>query len=568
MHLKGSSLSILRTGKIVNIREDELQKEDILLLQAGDLVAADVKLIGARGLEVDEFDLTGEIMPVEKKVDKEEEVFVYKGSRIIRGNGKGIVVAIGEETEYGKILKQRWGQVKYNFPPLIKRKYFILIAFLLPPLFAFVSYNGDFALISLTFLGMAVFILLLQNDDLFKYFLLSSEIKKLVSKKILFHDETSLENLSETDVVCFDKTGVLTTREIEVKRIFFADQSPDMEAFVSNEGIFSLTKTASALCNDVIFFERINQADPIDRALISFALKNGVDMDQLGEKYNRTYEKPFDSEDRYMSAGFSMGKEKIYFVKGDPEIILKMCRRYAAISGVENKIDLNFLSSIKTKSNIIDASGDRTIALAYSFSTLDIPPPDYTFLCLVQFENPLKPEASEVVKTLKETGIRPLAVTGDRPETALKVASAVGIADESSYVLTGKTMERMDFSEIAKQSQYISAYARLLPSQKGLLVRLLKQRNKFVVMVGDGANDTVALKVADAGISFRANSSPFAERVSKILINDLSDLVTIILNARRAKARIKYLRFLRITVLAAIFLVSYYLLLNIVLISI
>jgi len=559
--LKGNTVTIVKMGKIVNIAEEDLCKGDILLLQAGDLIPADLKLIEARGLEVDEFDLTGEIMPVNKKVD-EEDVFVYRGSRVTRGNGRGVVIALGEKTEYGKILKQRWGQVKYKFPSLIKRKYFLLLVFLLPPFIFSLSTYSNLALVCVIALLMAIFVILIQNSELFNYILISNEVKKIKNRNIQIHDETSLDSINNIDVVCFDKTGVLTTRDIEVKRIHFADETPDINSFMSDKTIYSLTKIACALCNDVIFFEKINQADPIDRALISFALKNGIDINEIASMYKRIYEKPFDSEDRYIACGFEFDDMKIYFAKGDPEIILKMCKYYVTISGLEKKLDLNFLSSINAKTRSIDQNGDRTIALAYSFSTSETLPLHYTFLCLLQLENPVKPEALEVVKTLRQNGIRTLILTGDRPETAMKIAEELGIDNKSNYCLTGKSMEKMSFSEIARQSDHISVFARLLPSQKGILIMLLQQRNNFVVMIGDGANDTVALKVADVGIAFANNSSPLAKRVSKILINDLADLLTIVQSARRIKWRVKYLMFFRVIAVISILLISYTQMLN------
>jgi len=559
--LKGNTVTIVKMDEIINIAEDDLCKGDILLLQAGDLVLADVKLVEARGLEVDEFDLTGEIMPVDKKING-EDVFVYKGSRVTRGNGRGVVIALGEETEYGEILKQRFGQVKYKFPSLIRKRYFMLLVFLLPPFIASLTRHSNLALVCVIYLAMAVFVVLIQNNELFKYVLTLSEVKKIKSQNIQIHDETSLDCINDIDVVCFDKTGVLTTRDIEVKRIHFADEIPDMNSFLSNKHIFNLTKIACALCNDVIFFEKINQADPIDRALISFALENGVDINEIASKYKRTYEKPFDSEDRYMACGFELDDKKIYFAKGDPEIILKMCKNYVTVSGIEKKVDLGFWSSINQKTYSINQKGDVAIALAYSSSTLEIPPLHYTFLCLLQLENPVKAGVPEVVKNLKEKEKRTLILTGDRPETAIKIGGEIGIDNKSNYCLTGKSMAKMDLSEIARQSDYISVFARLLPSQKAILVMLLQQRNNSVAMVGDGANDTVALKVADVGISFVENSSPLAKRVSKILINDLADLLTIIQSARRIKWRIKYLMLFRVTILVSILLILYRLMLN------
>jgi len=552
--LKGNNVTIVKSGKIVNITEDDLCKGDVLLLQAGDLVPADLKLVETAGLEVDEFDLTGEIMPVEKKVN-EEGTFVYKGSRVIRGYGKGVVVATGEETEYGEILKQRWGQVKNKFPPLIRKKYFILLIFLLPPFIVSLSLYRNLALPCVTTL-IAILAVLLQNDELFKYVLISSEVKGLKHQNIQIRDETSLGIISDLDIICFDKTGVLTTRNIEVKSVHFADEIPDMDSFKSDKNIFYLTKIACALCNDVVFIEKVDKADPIDRALISFALKNGVDLNKIASKYKRIYEKPFNSEDRYMACGFELDEKRIFFAKGDPEIILQMCKNYVTVSNAVKKSDLNFLSSINAKTNSFNQKGNRTIALAYSYSDLGTPPSHYTFLCLLQLENAVKPGIPEVAKSLKDDGVRILILTGDRPETAVKIGEEIGIENNVNY-LSGKNMAQMKYSDIAKQSEYVSVFPRLLPSQKGILIMLLQQRKKIVAMVGDGVNDVMALRVADVGISFVENSSPLARRASKILINDLADLLTIVRSAKRAKQRIKATKFLRAIILISIFLFSY-----------
>jgi len=403
---------------------------------------------------------------------------------------------------------------------------------------------------------MAVFIVLIQNNELFKYVLNLNETKRIKSQNIQIQDITFLNCINNIDIVCFDKTGVLTTREIEVKRIHFADETPDIDSFLSGKNIFNLTNIACALCNDVIFFEKINQADPIDRALIFFALKNRIDINEIKSKYKRIYDKPFDSEDRYMACGFKLNDKRIYFAKGDPEIILKMCKSYITVSGIEKKMDLEFLLSFNAKTYSINQKGDRTIALAYSKNTLESPPLHYTFLCLLHLENPVKPGVPEVVKKLKEKGVRTIILTGDRPETAMKIGREIGI-DNLNYCLTGKNIAQMELSEVARQSDHVSIFARLLPSQKGVLIMLMQQRKNIVAMVGDGANDAVAIKVADVGVSFVEKSSPFAKRVSKILVNDLDDLLTIIKSVRRVKCWIGYLMLFRALIFISMLLTLY-----------
>jgi Ca2+-transporting ATPase len=501
-------------GRITNISESDLRREDILLLQAGDLVPADLKILESRGLEVDEFDLTGEIRPVDKKLNG-EDIYVYRGSRVIRGNGKGVVVATGEETEYDEILKQRYGQVIHKPFSLLRGKYFALLVFLLPPLIVSLSHYGNFPLVCTMYLTIAIFVIFIQNNELFKYILTLSEVKKIKSQNIQIQDVTSFDSINDINIVCFDKTGVLTTRDLEVKRIQFADKTADMETFTSDNHIYELTKLGCALCNDVAFYERIALADPIDRALIAFAEKNGVNIHDLLLKSKRIYEKPFSSEDRYMACGFELLAKKVYFAKGDPEVILRMSKNYITELSIEKEIDLEFLSIINAQTYSINQKGDVAIALAYSSNTSGTQSLHYTFLCLLQLENPVKPGVTNVVKTLKEEGIRTLILTGDRPETAMKIGEEIGIGNKSGYCLSGKSMAQMDLSEVARQSDHVSVFARLLPSQKGILIMLLQQRNNCVAMIGDGANDTVALKVANIGISFVENSSPLAKKSVK-----------------------------------------------------
>jgi magnesium-transporting ATPase (P-type) len=161
----------------------------------------------------------------------------------------------------------------------------------------------------------------------------------------------------------------------------------------------------------------------------------------------------------------------------------------------------------------------------------------------------LRPGVPDKVRWLKNMGIRPLMLTGDRPEAAMAVGQQAGIGLDSQYCLTGKDIARMALQEVARQAAHVSIFARLLPSQKGILVRLLQQRGHSVAMVGDGANDAVALRAADVGISFGESSSPLAKRVSRILIHDLADLLTMIAGAKRVERWLKYLMLFRIAAL-------------------
>jgi len=550
--LKGNLVTIVKMGRPMNIVEDNLCKGDVVLLQAGDLVPADLRLVEATNLEVDEFEITGTIMPVIKEING-GDVTVHKGSKVIRGTGKGYVTAAGKQTEYGKIQQQKSQSKKgYEFH-VINKKHFILLVLLLPALIiSFMQYHNP-VIIAAVFLPLAGVIVLLQNTGLFKYALITGEVKKLERRNIYFRDTAALEHLVDVDVMCFDKTGVLTTRYLEVKTIFPEGRALDIDLVSTEENMFNIIKIACALCNDVLFHEKMDQADPRDRALISFAVKNGVNLNETLFRYKRIYDKPFDPEERYMACGFQFSDTAVYyFAKGDPEVILRMCNSYVTVSGVKKKMDYKLLSSIKTNIDSINNTGDTIIALAYNAGASANIPLNYTFLCLVQLENPLVPGVREILAELREKGIRIVMLTGDRPETAGKVGKEIGITDSLNADLTGKHIERMELLEVAKQSAHGSVFARLLPSHKGIIIRGFHEKGHYVAMVGDGANDSIALKVADIGISFLENSSPFAKRLSKILLNDLGDLLLITQASHRIKWRATVLTWLRTLIIIMI----------------
>jgi Ca2+-transporting ATPase len=484
-------------------------------------------------------------MPVIKKLNG-SDVTVFEGSRVIRGTGKGYIIATGEQTEYGKISKLEWEREKgYKFH-WVNKSHFILPLALLPALIISLMRYHNPALVFVVFLPLAAIVVLLQNTGLFKYISITREIRRLRRRSIYFRDVTALECFIDVDVVCFDKTGVLTTRNLEVKNVFPEGRILDIGSISIEGDTFNLVKIACALCNDVRFREKMGQANLIDRALISFATKNGINLDETLFRYRRIYEKPFDSEERYMACGFQFSdKVAYYFAKGDPEVVLRMCGSYLTTSGIENKIDYDLLSSIKTNIDSINKAGDTVIALAYSSGASTSAPSNYTFLCLLQLGAPLVPGVREILRELSKNGIRSVMLTGDRSETAAKVGEEIGITDRPYADLTGKHIDRMELSEVAKQIAYGSTFARLLPSQKGVLIRLFQEKGHFVAMVGDGANDAIALRVADIGISFAENSSPFAKKLAKILINDLGDLLLVARRSKRVKWTATFLTWFR-----------------------
>jgi len=206
--------------------------------------------------------------------------------------------------------------------------------------------------------------------------------------------------------------------------------------------------------------------------------------------------------------------------------------------GERRSKDFSFLSALRVKMKEMSYGGSVVIALAYSENSFAEP---YTFLCLFRLENPLKPDAKVVLRELNEKGIRNVIFTGDRTETALRIAVETGIEIAAKFYLTGRDIEKMPPSEVVKQCEYVSVFTRLSPSQKGIITRIFQQRGHRVAVIGDGTNDVIALKSADVGISFFEQSSPMAKRVSKVLINDLTDILRVVGTARQAYWQVAFI---------------------------
>lgn len=552
-------VTVVRNNKLVNIDEKNLQKKDIIVLQAGEIVPADIQLIEARELEIDEFEITGELLPVTKEVTG-NDVFLFMGSKILKGEGKGVVVATREQTEYGAILNQEKNHFSDFHSKIFNNLNWRSLLLILPALII----SLIFSMITIEFLIFFAFYILLfslfQNNELFKSIFLSRVIKKCSEQKIQIRDRNVFEIFNTIDTICFDKTGVLTTRELEVKRIRFVDRvfDADKQLNIGVEKIDHILKLACALCNDVIFFEKLNAANPIDKALIRFSQKRGMDIQDLLTHSTRIFDKPFNSENRHMAVGYKMNNEdQFYFIKGDPEIILKMCTSYFTSEGMKRNIDPEFWSSSCLNDTTHHQKNETIIALAYSSDFNELNSNRFTFLCMLNIENELRQETREIISQLSRKGIRSILLTGDRTEAALKVGEDCGIIKKAQACLTGKMISKMEFSEISKQSSYCSVFSRLLPSQKGIIIRLLQQRGHSVIMVGDGANDGIALKVADVGISFSRGSSPIARRYAKILISTLSDLLVLFQIAEKYNLSITIFKVFRAIILFISLIITY-----------
>jgi Ca2+-transporting ATPase len=540
-------------GQLVNIAAGSLRRGDVVILQAGDLVPADLKLIEARALEIDECEVTGELLPVVKTIAA--EATAYQGSRVMRGAGKGVVAATGAQTAYGQVLQpDRTTRQPYQVR-LIDRQHLWLALLCLPAIVIQLVQTNDPVSVAIVFLIFATALNFLQNAELHRWLWLSIESRRLEHAQIRVRDLSALERLGGVDTVCFDKTGVLTTRRMDITRLCFADENFDAvgEWRAISEFTRQIVTLTCALYNDVIHLEKIGLANPIDQALLAFAQAKGLDVRSARAGHQRIYDQPFDSETRFMASGFETSDSgRHYFAKGDPDVIAAMCNRYLTSSGALGEVSYEFRLTIRACIDSIVRNGDTPIILVYKSGVqADQSPAGYAFVCLLQLTNSLQAATQADIQAIASQGLRSLLLTGDKAETAANIGAESGIAPRVEAALTGRMIERMTWAEVARQAADCSVFARLTPSQKGALVRQLQQSGHCVAMVGDGSNDGITLHAADVGISFVKDSSPIARRLAGILIPDLVDLVQAIEGSRRVRRRLGQFHYVRILISAA-----------------
>ncbi|WP_456400344.1 cation-translocating P-type ATPase [Persephonella sp.] len=494
---------VLRNGKIVTVSVSELVPGDIVILEEGDVVPADLRLIESVGLLIDEAILTGESVPVEKDASAvlpedtplyNRKNMGYKGTIVVRGKGKGVVVATGRNTEIGKIAEK----IKEKSPDTPLNK-------------ALKKFSLKWMII-LFFILLFIFILgLLQDRDLYKLFLLI--ISELVSavpeglplvvtfvlvigavalakKKTLVKYLPSVETLGSATFIVSDKTGTITEGKLKVEEDFVIDRD--------------YLILSAVLCNDA----DNEKGDPLEVALIKWIEDMGINWKELRDKYMRIYEHPFDTKLRYMVTINEVNGKKILFIKGAFESLYEM--------------SVNKDQTLLEKHDRLAEKGLRV--LAFGYGEVENLPVDFQNLKikisgLVGFIDPPKEGVKNAVLTARKAGIKVLMVTGDNLKTAVAVGKMVSIYGEGDIALMGSDLEKYDDNELYQLLKRTSVVARATPEDKYRIVKVLQKNKEIVAVTGDGVNDVPALKVADLGIAMGSGTEA-AKDVAKMIITD------------------------------------------------
>ena len=547
---------VVRNKEILKIHSYELVCGDIVIVNTGDIISADGRIIEEESLEINESELTGESMPVKKDanaIHKEEQIseqknMLFSSTFCTKGHGKYIVTNVGMDTEIGKIAKEL-NEIENKKTPLqnsldIFSKYLaILIIGVCAIVFIIGIYRNGKVLDSLMFAVALAVAAIPEALSTIVVIVLAIGTEKMAKENAIIKDLKAVESLGCISVICTDKTGTLTTNQMQVKEV---------ECYYKN--IIDFKKYILLSTNFDIYQANTN---PTEVALIQYA------KEFINIKAKKLQEIPFTSDRKFMSNLYKINNKNYIFSKGGLDIILEKC----SIIDKEYKLNLNhnIKKEIINKADSYAKNGRRIIAFAYKEISLNrglklIGPEDennLTFLGFATIIDPPRLETKDAVYNCKRAGIKPVMLTGDYINTAVAIGKDIGIYKEGDLAITGAQLNQMSQQELEEKIENITVYARLNPNQKIRIVEAWQNRDKIVAMTGVGINDAFALAKANFSISMGNGTEVAKDASSMILLdNNFNTIIKSVANGRKIYLNIQNaIRFLISGNLAAILLV-------------
>ena len=534
---------VIRDGQEKVIQASELVPGDIIVLDAGDFVPADARLIKSFSLKSEESALTGESVPTEKSADKKVKAkaaigdranMVFSGCSITYGSARAVVVATGMNTEMGKIANLLSGEEEGPTPLQQKLsklgKYLGFVALAACAVVFVIGILSDLPILAMFMTAVSLAVSAIPEGlPAIVTIVLSIGVQRMVKKNAIIRRLPAVETLGSASIICSDKTGTLTMNRMTLVEAYTNSATACEEIGNENSPKVKKLLTYAALCCDgSITFEKnkeVHIGDPTETAIISAAHKNGIEKDEINKKNPRLATIPFDSNRKLMTTINQIGGKKIVIVKGAVDVLETRC-----IAG-NFELAKEFNESMSSKAL-------RVLAVAYK--EIDEVPEKLvpeeiedglTFMGLVGMIDPPRPKAKAAVTVCKEAGIKPIMITGDHVVTATAIAKQLGIYVQGDRAITGSELDEMTDRELDLELERITVYARVSPENKIRIVKAWQRKGQVVSMTGDGVNDAPALKAADIGCAMGITGTDVAKGSADMILTD--DNFTTIVDAVR-----------------------------------
>lgn len=541
--MQTTKVKVRREGKVRYLNSEDLVIGDIVLLEAGDKVAADARLIFSNVLKVDESSLTGESDSVLKNTNKiAEEVplsdrhnMVYAGTNVVYGKGECVVTKTAMATEIG-LIASSLGNTKPELTPLqkkingISKVLTIIISIVILAMFI-VSIIKDMKITEALLLAISLAVAAIPEGlPAVITVILSLGMSTLASKKAIVRKMSSVETLGSTEVICTDKTGTITQNKMELKELYYNDKTFNNEEMMP-ENMFLYNM---ALNNDVEVNEQGLIGEATEIAIINY-LEKIVDPFKLKEKYLRTNEIPFDSERKMMSVVSEINGKKYLFTKGSFDSVIACSTKIEKNNQI---IALTKKECEKLKEIEQDKSNRALRLLAFAYKEIkddNISENDLIFQGLTGVIDPPRTDVKESIALCKSAHIKPIMITGDSLNTAVAIAKDIDIITSEEEAITGNELDKLSEEELFKNIEKYKVYARVSPMNKLSIVNTWKKKGCIVAMTGDGVNDAPAIKASDIGIGMGITGTEVSKSVADIILVDdsFSTIVTAVKEGRR-----------------------------------
>ena len=532
--LSAAHSRVLRGGKLVTVPSEELVAGDVLVLEAGDAVPADARVLESASLRAEEAALTGESVPVAKAPDAltaagdiglgDRSNMLYLGSSIVYGRGRAVVTATGMHTEMGHIADALTQTQEHKTPLQLRLTQLSrILTWLVLGICAVVfavgvlragTINGRVVLDTFLIAVSLAVAAIPEGLAAVVTIVLSIGVTNMSRRSAVIRRLTAVETLGCAQVICSDKTGTLTQNRMTVTECAAGDEH--------------LLATAMALCVDAVHDPETDTVtgEPTEAALVRWAVAQGLAPSALRAQYPRVAEAPFDSERKMMSTLHADGSSVVQYTKGAPDVLLPLCDRIWIDGRAEPMTDAH-RAEIAARNHAMTGNALRVLAAA--MRTYDALPDDTSpaaleqhlcFLGLTGMIDPVRPEVVDAIRACRSAGIRPIMITGDHVDTATAIAKELGLLGPGDEAVTGTELSAMDDAAFARRLQHISVYARVQPEHKTRIVKAWRDAGFVTAMTGDGVNDAPSIRAADIGIGMGVTGTDVTKNVADMVLAD------------------------------------------------